>query len=397
MDLITSKVFDDILRAWVGGNRRIMLEGGTWSTKTYSAIQALIVIAMKSPIPLLISCASESMPHMKRGVLRDFFNILGEDVDGNRYFSKTEFTYKRPDWTGQFEFFGADTPAKMHGGRRDILYVNEANNIQWEIVRQADVRTKIFTILDWNPTAEFWAHEYWLDQPGNAYSHSTYLDAIDAGVLPEQVKTDIESYKDKDPNFWNVYGLGLVGKIEGLVYPSFELVDELPTTGDIVYGLDFGYATDPSVLVKNVVVGGKCYSHELFRQSGLTNQQLARKMELLGVEREPIFADPNEPKSIEEISAAGFNCQEAVKGPGSKAFGIQRVNQYYQYWTKDSVDCIKEQRNYRYIKRIVNGVEQYTDDTTHQWSHGMDARRYAVSSFRQLTANRPRSKRSVAV
>jgi len=387
MKWTTSKVFDDVLRAWVNCDRRIMLEGGTWSTKTYSAIQALIVIAMKSPVPLLISCASESMPHMKRGVLRDFFNILGESPDGNPYFSKTEFTYKRPDWKGQFEFFGADTPAKMHGGRREILYINEANNIQWEVVRQADVRTKLFTVLDWNPTAEFWAHEYWLDRPGNAYSHSTYLDAIDAGVLPEQVKQDIESYKSTDPNFWNVYGLGLIGKIESLVYPNFEQVDELPSSGAIIYGLDFGFNKDPSVLVKNVIIGDRVYSKELLRQEGLTNQQLAQQMMLLGVGREPIYADPNEPKSIAELVQAGFNCQEAVKGPGSKAYGIQRVNQFYQYWTKDSLQCIKEQRNYRYIKRIINGVEQYTDDTTHQWSHGMDARRYGVASYRLVAAS----------
>jgi phage terminase large subunit len=339
---------------------------------------------MKSETPLIISCCSESMPHMKRGVIRDFFNILGESQDNNPYWSKTEFTYSRPDWKGSIEFFGADTPAKMHGGRRDILYVNEANNIGWEIVRQADIRTRLFTILDWNPTAEFWAHEFWLDQPGNSYSHSTYEQAVEIGVLPEQVRVDIESYRDKDPNFWNVYGLGLVGKIEGLVHPNFEQVDELPQ-GFTVYGLDFGYSTDPSVLTQNVIIGDKLYSHEVFRASGLTNQQIANKMELAQIDRTtPIYADPNEPKSIEEIRQRGFNIMEAAKGPGSVEFGIQRVNQFYQYWTKDSVDCIKEQRNHRYIKRIIQGKEQFTSDTTHQWSHGMDSRRYPVASFRKV-------------
>jgi phage terminase large subunit len=397
MDLKTSKVFDDILRAWRDGDRRILLEGGTSSTKTYSAIQALIVIAMKLEKPKLISCVSESMPHMKRGVIRDFFNILDESPDNNPYYSKTEFMYARPEWNGTFEFFGADDHSKTRGPRRNILYINEANNIQWEAARNMDVRTSDFTILDWNPVGEFWAHEYWLDTPGVAYSHSTYLDAVEAGVLPEQTVKDIESYKDKDPNWWNVYGLGLVGKIEGLVFPHFEQVDTLPD-GFTVYGLDFGFNTDPSVLVRNVIIGDSVYSQEIFRQSGLTNQQIAQKMTLEKIDSStPIYADPNEPKSIEEIRLCGFNVQEAVKGSGSKAFGIQRCNQFYQYWTRDSVDCIKEQRNYRYIRRMVNGIEQYTDDTTHQWSHGMDARRYALATFRQAVGSKPRSKRSVAV
>jgi len=379
----TSKVFDDILRAWVNGDRRILLEGGTSSTKTWSAIQALIIIAMRIDEPKLISCVSESLPHMRRGVLRDFFSILGESPDNNPYFSKTEFVYRRPNWKGVFEFFGADDASKTRGPRRNILYINEANNVPWDAARNMDVRTSDFTVLDWNPVGQFWAHEYWMDDPGNAYSHSTYLDAVEAGVLPEQTVKDIESYRDKDPNWWNVYGLGLVGKIEGLVHPNFEQVDKLPDSGFMGYGLDFGFNTDPSVLTKHVIIGDRLYSHEVFRQSGLTNQQIAQRMELAGVGRyDPIYADPNEPKSIEEIRQLGFNVMEAVKGPGSVEYGIQRVNQFYQHWTKDSVDCIKEQRNYRYIKRMINGVEQYTDKTTHQWSHGIDSRRYFVASHR---------------
>lgn len=374
----TTKVYEAILLAMRDRKRRILLEGGTAASKTYSALQALVMIAQESPKPLLISVVSESLPHLKRGCIRDFFNIIDESPDNNPFYSKTEFVYSHPTWKSKIEFFGADDDGKVRGPRRDILFMNEGNNIPWETARGLDIRTSTFTIVDWNPVGEFWAHEYWMDEPVNAYDHSTFLDA--RNVIPAQVVADIESYKDKDPNWWNIYGLGLLGKIEGLVYPHFEQVDELPV-GACFYGLDFGFSSDPTVLVKNVVIGDKLYSQEMFFDaSGLTNDQIARKMEMAGVKSEPIYPDPSEPKSAEELRGHGFNVIEAVKGRGSVEFGIQKVNQYYQSWTKDSLNCIKEQRNHRFIKDRQTG--ELTDRTTHQWSHGMDARRYGVASYK---------------
>jgi len=384
-----TRIVNAILRAFGLGKRRILLEGGTSSTKTYSALQSLAVIAQETPKPLTISVVSESLPHLKRGCIRDFLNILGESTDNNPYWSKSEFIYSRPQWKGTIEFFGADDASKVRGPRRDILFINEGNNIPWETARGLDIRTSLFTIIDWNPVGEFWAHEFWMGEAENAYDHSTYLDAKEAGVIPGEVIANIESYRDKDPNWWNIYGLGLIGKIEGLVYPHFEQVDSLPM-GVVFYGLDYGFSQDPTVLVKNVLLGDKLYSQQMvYDSSGLTNDQIGRRMSLAGIRREPIYPDPNEPKSAEELRRLGFNVVEAVKGKGSVEFGIQKVNQYYQYWTKDSVDCIKEQRNYRYIKDRQTG--EYTDRVTHQWSHGMDARRYAAATYQPayLTAPRP--------
>jgi len=372
----TTKIFKEILQAWVGFKRRILLEGGTAASKTFSALQALILIAGEAIEPLLISVVSESLPHLKRGAIRDFFSILGESPDNNPYWSKTEFTYKRPDWKGVIEFFGADDDSKVRGPRRDILFMNEGNNIPWETARGLDIRTSRFTMVDWNPVSEFWAHEYWKDEPENAFSHSTYLDARE--VLPAQVVADIESYRDKDPNWWNIYGLGLLGKIEGLVHPYFEQVDKLPE-GDMFYGLDYGFSQDPTVLVKNVVIGEDLYSQEMFYDdSGLTNDDIARKMSLCGVKaNELVWADRDEPKSAEELSRLGFNVQAIDKAYANPAFGIKKVNSYKQHWTKDSLNCIKEQRNFRYIKDRQTG--DFTDKTTHRWSHGMSARRFALS------------------
>ncbi|KKN24863.1 hypothetical protein LCGC14_0890650 [marine sediment metagenome] len=380
-DLIATNLLGKITDAWFKGVRHIWLEGGTWASKTYSVLQFLKLLAESNPDPLHISIISETMPHLKRGVILDFKDIMGDDWD-DRCFNKTDFLYKFSSGSW-IEFFSADMPSKVKGGRRDILFANEANHIDRDIFRQADMRTRLLTIADWNPESEFWFHEDNLaDDPDDLYIHTTYLDAIE--VLPDQQRKDIEKYKDLDPNWWNIYGLGLIGKIEGLVYPYFKQVDKLPG-GDYFYGLDFGFAADPTVLVKNVIVGDNLYSQQMFyKDTPMTNDDISREMMLLKVSlSDPIYPDPNEPKSAEEIRRKGFTVEETEKGPGSVKYGIKRANSFFQHWTKDSVDCIKEQRNYRYIrKHDTSGREFLTDDTTHRYSHGMDARRYAIAASR---------------
>jgi len=367
-----TSVYRDNAKAYLDGFRRAINEGGTYSSKTWSILQLLILIARHSEARLVISIVSESLPHLKKGAIRDFFNVLGES-DNNPRYNKTDHIYSIGN--SIIEFFGADEPDKVRGPRRDILFLNEANNIPYETAQGLDIRTKLFTFADWNPVSEFWAHEYWIGEPENQYIHSTYLDAMD--VLPKEVVSNIESNKDKDPNWWNVYGLGLIGKVEGLVYPLLQQVDLMPEHGDTFYGLDFGYSTDPTALVKCLILGEELYCQEIIYDKGLTNDVIASRMEELGVKKgyDEIFADSAEPKSIEEIKRCGFNIKPASKGPGSVEFGHQKVRQYKHYWTKDSTNGIKEQRNYRYIQ---DKDGKLTEKTMHVFSHLMDARRYGV-------------------
>lgn len=359
-------------KAWLSGKRRALNEGGTASSKTWSILQLLILIAQHTKSKFLISVVSESLPHLKRGAIRDFFKILDEGSDNNPRYNKTEQTYNFGK--GVIEFFGADEADKVRGPRRDILFINEGNNVPWETARGLDIRTRLFTVVDWNPVSEFWAHEHWIGQPENDYIHSTYQDVLD--VLPPEIVANIESNRDKDPNWWSIYGLGKLGKVEGLVYPLFGQVDVLPE-GDIFYGLDFGYSNDPTVLTANIIKGDSLYSRELIYEKGLTNDAIASYMAERSVQKhyDEIFADSAEPKSIEEIYQHGFNIKPAPKGLGSVSYGHQKINQYRQHWTKDSLNCIKEQRNFRYIAD-KNG--KLTDKTTHIFSHGMDSRRYAI-------------------
>ena len=296
--LITTRVFDDNLVAYQRDKRRALNEGGTASSKTWSILQLLIYLAEQSQKPLTISIVSESLPHLKRGAIRDFFRILGELADSNPRYNKTEQQYRLSK--SVIEFFGADESDKVRGPRRDILFLNEANNIPWETARGLDVRTSRFTFADWNPVAEFWAHEHWIGQPENSYIHSTYRDALEV-VSPEIIQTILKT-GEKDPNWANIYLEGKLGKIEGLVYPFFTQVNELPH-GDEFYGLDFGFSTDVTALVKNVITGDGLYSQELIYERGLTNQDIADRMVVLGIRKrfDEIFADSAEPKSIEEI------------------------------------------------------------------------------------------------
>ena len=375
-ELKFTRIFEQNNEAWLSGNRRALNEGGTASSKTWSILQLLILIAQHAKGQLLISIVSESLPHLKRGAIRDFFRILDESPDNNSHYNKTEQTYTFSN--GVIEFFGADESDKVRGPRRDILFLNEANNIPWETARGLDIRTNKFTFADWNPVSEFWVHTNWIGQPENAYIHSTYKDA--ENVISAEVISNILATGERDPNWANIYIYGRLGRIEGLVYPFFSQVDILPTQGNLVYGLDFGFSGDPAVLTRHKIFPDEIYSQELFYEAGLTNQDIAARMGELGVQKrsDEIFADSAEPKSIEEIYRLGFNIKGAAKGPGSVEYGHQKVRQYKQFWTKDSLNCIKEQRNFRYI---LDKNGKLTEKTTHLYSHGMDSRRYAVMGF----------------
>jgi len=381
----TAKLLGRIIDVWLAGKRRLWMEGGTYASKTWAAMQFLTLIGENYPDPLHITVISETMPHLKQGCILDFRSIMG-DTFNEKFWNKTDYIYRWPSTGSWMQFLSADQPSKAAGPRRDILFVNEANHIARDTFRQADMRTHLFTIADWNPESEFWFHNEELTQ-AEIYEDRklintndvflrglTYRDALD--VMPPGKRKEIEDWEFKDPNWFNIYGLGLIGKVEGLVYPYFQQVEELPR-GDVFYGLDFGFSNDPTVVVANVVVGDALYSRELIYETGLTNDMIARRMGDLGIKPnyDEIFADSAEPKSIEEIHAYGFNIKPAPKGPGSVEYGHQKVRQYKQFWTKDSTWCIKEQRNFRYIQ---DKDGKFTEKTTHKFSHGMDARRYGI-------------------
>lgn len=380
-------VFGKIVRAYKRGKRRCFLEGSSWASKTYSVMQFLVECLANSTSPLVATVSSESLPHLKRGCIRDFLNIISDDFNENCW-NRTDFIYTFPGSRSVLEFVSADSGPKFTGSRRDILFCNELNHIPQAAYRQADMRTRLFTIADWNPESEFWFHdEHLADLPENEYIHAVFSDVLD--VVPETFVRDMEVYKTTDPNYYRVYALGLIGELTGLVFPNFEQVDELPE-GYVFYGLDYGSLVDPCVLVKNVVVGDRLYSQEKFYEYGLDDvSAIDKHLSLAKVGSSFIYPDPDEPLVSNELASKyHWRMMESVKGPGSVEFGIKMVNSYYQFWTKDSTNCIKEQRNYRYLENRDERDEKKRPSksipTSHKWSHGMDARRYAAASYKPV-------------
>jgi len=393
IEVRTTATFTKICDAFFGGYRRCFLEGSSWSSKTFSVMQFLNYLLKDSKTPLVATVSSESLPHLKRGAIRDFLSITGNDLTfSDSAWNRSDFIYTYPKSRSILEFVSADSGPKFTGSRRDILFCNEMNHIAQNAYRQADMRTRRFTIADWNPESEFWFHdEHLADLPENEFIHAVYQDAIE--VVPDTFVRDMEVYKTTDPNYYRVYALGLPGVLTGLVHPYFEQIDELPD-GKPFYGLDYGSLVDPCALGKHVIIGDKLYSQEMFYEYGVDDvSRIDKLLDLAGVGNDPIYPDPDEPLVSNELkSVYHYNMRESVKGPGSVDFGIKKVNSFIQYWTKGSTNGIKEQRNYRYLEteeeRNTKRSPSKSIPTSHKFSHLMDARRYAVASHKGWANNR---------
>ncbi|MCK9220214.1 MAG: phage terminase large subunit [Bacteroidales bacterium] len=377
-----TNVFERNLKAFLAGNTLIINPGGTSSSKTYSLIQLLIMIAHRRKYT--ISVVSETMPHLKKGAMKDFLDVMkGEGLYDEKYHNKSDNVYQFNN--GKIEFFSADTPSKVHGPRRDILYVNEAINVPWPIYDHMNIRTNICTFLDFNPCGEFWAHERLQpgkDEKGNdkgiIWLHSTYKDNQ---FLPDKIIKDIESREFTDPEWWKVYGLGEIGRIEGAIFENWKQVPEIPKDAKrLGFGLDFGFSVDPAVIVEVFMQDGELWVRELLYETGMTNRDLSKKMEEVGIVRgiDEIWADSAEPKSIKELRDAGWLIRGAAKGVDSVRKGIDVIKQYPINVTSDSLNMIREFRYYKWQRDKKTDKPILKPESG--WDHCMDAFRYLCTS-----------------
>jgi phage terminase large subunit len=360
-------------KAYEDGYPVICNEGGSRSSKSYSVVQLLIHIALSNP-NTRISMVSHSLPHIKRGVYRDFKNILEQwNIWDEKDFRYTDFIYTFKNGS-YIELFGLEDPDKAKGPARDILFVNEANLITKALFDQLLIRTTGQTFLDWNP-ADFisWVYEV-ADNPKNKRIHSTYLNNI-SNLSDSQVR-NIEQYKDLSDDFmWKVYGLGQRGSAKEIIYTQWKQYDEAPD-GDVFYGLDFGYV-HPAALIKVTHHEGQNYFEEIVYQSGLTLSDLSRLIKEKLPERATIYADAAEPKSIEELYRQGFNIKPAQKDVWA---GIVKMKSYPINLHYNSKNLRREFMSYKWKKdkndNVIEEPVKANDDL-------MDACRYAV--FTHLT------------
>ena len=371
-----SSVFTRTLDAYQSGKYTIISNfGGTRSGKTYSTLQLLYLMLIGDHKDLLISVVSRSVPHLKRGCIRDFEQILdSNDRIGFVDVNKTDMVYTFIN-NNKIEFFSADNAGKLHGAARDILYVNECNYINEEKIKQLFVRTRGCKFIDYNPSAQFWIDNY-RSRDDFIEFHSTYLD--NQFLTQEQVR-EIESNRHNS-RWWAIYGEGKEYLREGLCYPK--VIFDKPGSHHFenpVYGLDFGF-NDPTACVKVEIDGDKIYVDQEFCNSGLDVTDIKNRLWSPTHKKGLIIADSAEPQIIRELSNAGFPVKPCVKGNNSVFQGIQLVNCF-------EIHCVcppgftlaKEFKTYSYEQDLDGN---YTDVPEDRNNHCMDALRYVVTYLR---------------
>lgn len=367
-----NRVFFESAKALKSDDVSIIVNcGGTRSGKTYGILQLLYLTACTDKNKnKVISIVSESLPHLKRGCIRDFERIM-EDFGGVAERNKTNNTYAFG--SNIVEFFSADNAGKVHGSQRDILFVNECNRLPFETVRQLMIRTGGKKFFDYNPVSDFWINDRVLTRNDALLIRSTYKD--NAFLSPEQV-AEIESNKD-DYNWWRVYGLGLEGRLEGLVFPEFSQVDE-PRGRLLGYGVDFGFSNDQTAVVALWRDADGIILDEIVYATGLITHDLSELLKSNGLRlrQDVLICDSARPESIEELYRYGWNAKPCTKGRDSVIAGINLMKRFKIRATKRSLNLIRELRNYTWeCDKEGNATNKPVD----KFNHAIDAARYIVS------------------
>ena len=367
-------------------NKKIRaIQGGTSSSKTISILLLLINMAQSDKEPTLTSIVSESIPHLKRGAMRDFENIMkSHGYWSDKNWNKTDSIYVF-ETGSRIEFFSTDNGDKLRGARRDRLFINECNNVPLDAFDQLEVRTRGFVYLDWNPTNEFWLYTEVL--PYREDVDHIILTYKDNEPLDKEIVKSIESRKN-NKGWWRVYGMGLLGEVEGKIYKSWLQIDELPHEARLVsIGMDFGYSNDPTAIIGIYKYNDGYILDEVGFQKGILNKQIADiiKMYLINEGKQAItIADSAEPKSIDEIRLYGVSIMACKKGADSVRQGIQFVQKQSISVTKRSVNLWKGYSNYLWKTDKTGRILNVPD---HNYSDAMDAIRYGFDIVRPNDAD----------
>ena len=361
----TTNVFH---KAYRSSTRITCLQGGTRSSKTYSLCQLFIVKALRETGKVFTICR-KTLPALKGTAYRDVLELLKElGLYLEEYHNKSELSYALNG--NLIEFISIDKPQKIRGRKRDYLWLNEANEFNYEDYQQLILRTTGKVYLDYNPSDPYsWIYEKVITRDDCTFIKSTYKANP---FLDKDTIAEIERLKDLDPDYWRVYGLGEIGSIQTMIFRQFELVDEVQ--GRLVgYGLDFGFTNSPTALVAVYQSDNNLYIKEMLYEKRLTNMDIANKLKEFRIDRQSeIVGDSAEPKTIEEIYRQGFNIKPAKKGAGIH-LGIDIMRRYKLHITKDSLNAIKEFRGYKWATDkngdVLNTPVKVND-------HLIDATRY---------------------
>jgi len=363
-----------IFKTLSNSKRYSIQQGGTRSGKTYTIVYFLLVYAIKHP-KTVISLVSESLPHLKRGVIRDVTAILDSEGWSHLFqHNKSEHTWVCSNGS-MLECFSADDESKLRGSKRDILFINECNNVDHRAFDQLDVRTKYKTILDFNPTAKFFVHDKLMPKvPVTEYDFvvSTYKD--NKHLTPEEV-ANIERRRDNKAWF-DVYGEGKIGTLDGLVFSNWDIVAEFPQDAKLLgYGIDFGFVHSPSVIVEVRESEGELFVREHLYSTGISNEDMLVRAQRLDLNALAV-ADSADPKTIDYLFRKGWRgLRAATKGQDSILFGLNLLLDRKIHIMRESVNTIEEFRNYMWASdKDGNKMNRPVKD----FDHAVDALRYLV-------------------
>ena len=363
-----NKVYTHLKRS----NKKIVVEqGGTRSGKTYNILLWIIFHYCAKYTGQTITIARKTFPAVRSSVMRDFFDILkqhelyNEDLHNK---SNSEYVLNG----NLVEFVSLDQPQKIRGRKRDLAFLNEANELTFEDWQQIVFRTNGRIILDYNPSDSFhWIYDRVIPREDADFYQTTYQDNpfLDATIVAE-----IERLKQTDEHYWRVYGLGERGTNRAQVF-QFTTYQQLPPQAKFLsYGLDFGFTNDPSALVACYQWGDNLYFQEVLYSTNLTNQDLSQMFTKFEVGRyDEVFADSSEPKSIEELHRMGFNVKPTAKGADSVNAGIDMLKRYKLH--VNGSNLTKEMENYKWLEDKNGNLLNKPED---KYNHAIDALRYGV-------------------
>jgi len=374
MKIQTTKVYTEIDRAVKKGYKIISLQGSARSSKTYNTLIWLIIYCLQHPGTRL-AIVRATLPALKGSVFVDFKEIMLKMGvwEEKKCYNKTEMIYTMPNGS-TVEFFSIDSEQKLRGRKRDILYVNEANEILYLEWTQLIMRTTRFAIVDYNPSfsEDHWIYAILNKEAKTYHCLTTYKDNP---FLEETIIEEIESLQHKNKSLWQIYGLGQMAVIEGLVFPEVTVIDKIPYQVKHRWkGMDFGYTNDPTAIVEVGVMDQSIYIDEICYKTHMLSGHIIKELRDNNPEQ-PVISESADPRLIDELYLGGINVYPVEKYPGSVKAGIMKMQEYHIYVTKNSINVLKEFRNYTYMQ---DKEGKWLNEPIDCWNHAIDAIRYVV-------------------
>ena len=371
MKVKTNKVFKHLKES----NRKITIEqGGTRSGKTYNILMFIIFDYCLRNRNKIVTVCRKTFPSVRASVMRDFIEILrSHNMYSEEYHNKSNSEYHLNG--NLVEFISLDQPQKVRGRKRNLLFINEANELDFEDWQQLVFRTEDKIILDYNPSDEYhWIYDKVKDRDDADFYITTYLDNP---FLEPSIKAEIERLRDTDEQYWQIYGLGQKGISKATIF-NFTETNVIPEDAEFVsYGADAGYTNDPTTLVSVYKKDYNLYIKEHLYQTQMTTVDIHNKWKQIGITREPIYFDSAEPRLIEELRRMGWNVRPSIKGADSVNAGIDLLKRFKIHIYKDSHNAIQEFRNYKWQEDKSGKLMNKPVDKN---NHLIDATRYATYS-----------------